>query len=260
MRHIFISLFLLILVACDGNQIQTTSGESYLAKYNTPSQNIPQNMTFQDQLRQVASVEPKLTFPARIGLARIDAGNLSYIPSDEMVAWQALHSKLGSEFGEFIPVNPLVAKMVSANLKSPDQQGFDTISVIRLGAARQHLDAVLIYESYSNTDQTNNLLSIANLTIIGGYLLPSEETTTQAYASALLIDVMQAYPYATVNATIDKETAYGSSWGWGSDKRGAIEHSTRTKAVYKLTAEIEKMVQNLRYKVLQKQLKTSKSQ
>ena len=50
------------------------------------------------------------------------------------------------------------------------------IQDIRQGAARQHVDAVLIYEVFGKGETNNNPLAITKLAIIG-YWLPTEKPT-----------------------------------------------------------------------------------
>lgn len=214
-RFLLIFILSFVLTACS-QTTQTTSGRAYLDQYQyADTDSVGENtqgLTFDQQVREVAKVEPILKFPARIGLARIDRGRLTAVPGDEIEAWMETREKLGDKFGEFIPVNPLIANMVS---QSVDLKNYNVINKIRLGAARQHLDAVLIYEVYSKSETNKNALAVADLTIIGGYLLPSRAETTEGFATALLIDVLQGYPYGTAQASVDKQKAISSTWGWG---------------------------------------------
>jgi hypothetical protein len=80
--------------------------------------------------------------------------------------------------------------------KSKDRPS-DIFRKVRLGAARQHLDYVLIYEVFSETKTTKLASSVANWTIIGGYFVPSREIETSGFANALLLDVRNGYPYGS---------------------------------------------------------------
>jgi len=258
MKKILSFLIAILCITGCTNTIQTTSGQAYLEKHKTVT--APSDASegaFEDQLRKVANVEPTLTFPARIGLARIDGGRLVAIPSNEGDAWIALRDKLGKDFGEFVPLSPLVAQMAqnSVDFKQTNR-GFETMNEIRLGAARQHLDAVLVYEIYTKTDTNSNILSIGDLTIIGGFLLPSKTTEAQGYANAMLIDVMQGYPYGTVSATVDKEEVLTSRWGWGSDSgKTELNDQVKAKAAVNLSHEVDTMLQHLRAELAEKHAK-----
>ncbi|HEX3993552.1 MAG TPA: hypothetical protein VHX39_20470 [Acetobacteraceae bacterium] len=241
-HHLLVAAAIIALSGCSSD-VQTTSGANYLAQYHnvpvTPSQEIitsagRQRVKSIDQMvREAASVEPVLKFPARIGLARVDNGSLSNIPPAEAAAWQQTRDRLGAKFGEFVPLNLLVTEMVTNSptiTASYNLQINNIVDKIRLGAARQHLDAVLIYEVHSSESSGSNVLSAANISIIGGYILPSHYHDAQGYAEGLLIDVVQGYPYGTISATAGKESRVSSSWGWGSDYGNQVEFSNRVKS------------------------------
>ena len=114
---------------------------------------------------------------------------------------------------------------------------------IRLAAARQHIDAVLVYAvgGYSNKASP---LSILDLTIIGAYLVPSRSVEGSAIASALLFDVRNGYPYGTVSAT-STQTGFVPSVGSGNQSQN-LQVDAQVDAVAKLTGEIDKMLTTLR--------------
>lgn len=243
-----------VLSGCD-SYTQTTSGKDYLAKHGVLATNSDGNAKdFRQELIKAASVEPTLTFPARIGLAYIENGDLSAISGEEAELWMKTGQNLGKDFGEFVPLSPLVANAVSGEVAAKDRVDA-VMKKIRLGAARQHLDAVLVYETYSSFDKKSNLLAIANLTIIGGYLLPSQQVTTEGYGNAMLIDVMNGYPYGTVKSIIPKEESLASSWGWGSDDRKETSDKIKLKVTEKLSTETEEMLKRLRMELAEKRAK-----
>ncbi len=253
-NYIFALLAVAVLSGCD-SYTQTSSGKDYLAKHGMLAANTEANSKdFNQELIKAASVEPMLTFPARIGLAHIQGGDLSAISGEEAELWMKTGQNLGKDFGEFIPLSPLVANAVSGEVAAKDRVDA-VMKKIRLGAARQHMDAVLVYETYSSVDKKSNLLAIANLTIIGGYLLPSQQVTTQGYGNAMLIDVMNGYPYGTVNAIVPKDESLSSSWGWGSDDRKETSEKIKLKVTEKLSTEAEDMFKRLRMELAEKRAK-----
>lgn len=251
-RFFALGIVCMSLFACQSTT-QTTSGTDYLARYDARNQ--PEGSgDIEDALRRIASVEPTLTFPARIGLARIDGGRLSGIPAEEAEAWRAIGARLGSSYGEFVPVSPMVASMAASGVGGvTDGVRQGTVNQIRMGAARQHLDAVLVYETYSKTSTKSNLLSMGDLTIIGGYVLPSKSSQAEGVATAMLIDVMQGYPYGTVSTAVDKESSLSSRWGWGSDDKQDMGEAVRTRAAVKLSGEVEQMIRTLRVQLERKE-------
>ena len=245
---------------------QSTSGSRYLAKYETQEATAGAPATVTDaQILQAAAVEPTLTFPARIGLARIDEGRLSVIPTAEAAVWQDLGARLGPAWGQFVPVSPLVAAVASpvtgeSACRRPEPAyhrqrereaavDFDclreTMQTIRLGAARQHLDAVLIYESFGRSQDRTNPLAITQLALIG-FFLPTENVEAQGLAQAVLVDVRSGYHYGTATAAADEPAHRLSTQSNVDTAHSAAQGEARLAAVTALTAEVEKMAVALR--------------
>jgi len=256
----FCLLALACVIAGCSSEVQTSSGREYLAKYNgvgTASRagdKDQKDKTVEERIRDAAAVEPILKFPARIGLARIDQGHLAAIPQEEAEAWGKARDKLGNGFGEFVALSPLVAEMV-ADRGYGDVPGI--VSQIRLGAARQHLDAVLVYEEHSTEETSNNALSFAKVTVIGGFLLPSESHTAQGYAEGILIDVIQGYPYGNIRTVVDKQTRLSSAWGWGSsyDAKRELAERVKIQAGRQLADEAPELFMRLRTELAERRAK-----
>ena len=241
-------VMLIIMVSGCSQHIQTSSGKSYLDKYNQVEnyysrQDGEENIN--KMVQQVANIEPTLNFPAKIGIARIDGGQLTSIPGKEIEYWEKSRKNISSHFGNFVPVSPLIAEMAvtSVNYRTTGNTVADVVNKIRLAAARQHMDAVLIYEVYSREESDSNFLSIANLTIIGAFILPSKAVETQGYANALLIDVIHGYPYGTAEASLQK-TEMASTFG-EYDKMNEMSDEIKTEVTAKLVGETEKMFRDL---------------
>ena len=225
-KSAFAAVLALGLSACSAT-LQGTSGSDYLARYDrlgygaaAASPEAPAaNADVEADIREIASVEPHLEFPARIGLARVGRSGLTALPGDEVQIWQAALEGVGEQYGEFVPVSPLVASMVS----KPAARGTDRtqaiLADIRRGAARQHLDYVLVYEVGASTRDKANLLSLADLTIVGMFVIPTRTVDVEASASGLLLDVRNGYPYATLTGHARKSSV----------SRAVSSRSTRTE-------------------------------
>ena len=234
----------LTLQGC-GYNVQTSSGADYLSGYSEAG--LAEETAIDERIFDVAAVEPTLRFPARIGLARIGDGDLSPIPTQEAEAWAAAAQRLGPGFGTFVPVNRLIAEII---VPSPGGRaaGFPQlrhiVEKIRLGAARQHLDAVLIYQTHYTADTADNILAIADWTIIGAFMLPGQSIDATAFASALLIDVRNGYPYGTADAVVDRDTL---STTFGRRSASAeLGEEARTAAALQLVSDVEEMMIDLR--------------
>lgn len=242
-KHLILAVSALSLCACS-HTTQYTSGQDYLKRYdNNTSMSAPASGSIDADIRSIASIEPSLQFPARIGLARIESGNLVSVPQDESLAWAELHERLGSSFGDFVPVSPLITSMVSKAAK-PDSRASSIVNNIRRGSARQHLDYVLIYEVSDNTDQSRNALQVADLSILGLFVLPSRNVKVDSTATAMLIDVRNGYPYGTATAFAERKavtTVVGSG-----GRKAKLKDKARIIAVENLTGDVENFMFELR--------------
>jgi hypothetical protein len=243
-----------LLCACS-YATQTTSGKDWLAA--NPPQSVNMNPGDIDQaVRDAAAVEPTLRFPARIGIARLQYARLTAIPPDEAKAWADAAGRLGEAYGEFVPISPLVAAMVKPDFDRNADRARVAIDNVRLAAARQHLDAVLIYETDATDDTKANPLSLAEWTLIGALVLPTENVRAEGVAQAILIDVRNGYPYGTVQASVDDATA--SVRFETGETRIAMRDRVRIGAVDKLTGEAEAMMRKLRPELAALDRKTPK--
>ena len=240
LNSILVLLIPLLFLGCVTHDVQTTSGTDYISRYPS-AENVKGDLDIDREVLEVANVEPTLRFPARIGLAKVYNGKMVNLVPEEVDRWNVAKEHLGDSFGDFIPVSVLVAESVyqNRNPRNPNARASELLRKVRLGAARQHLDAVLIYEVFSETKGTSLATSVADWTIIGAYVIPSEEIETTGYASALLIDVRSGYPYGTASASItekDLSTTFSSY-----DKRRNMEDANQVASALKLIPEVEKM-------------------
>jgi hypothetical protein len=242
------------LIGCT-HTTQTTSGREFLAY--PPAQKQTQSAPARGidaEVRAAAAVEPLLRFPARIGLARVahrqyGGAELTGIPEAEVHAWQTVATSLGPKFGEFVPVSPLIAEMVDGEDAHRSNAGA-VIRKIRLAAARQHLDTVIIYESDGTADTSSNPLSIGEWTLIGAFILPSQDVDARGVAQALMVDVRNGYPYGTAQAEAS-DSSVTVRVATGDAKRDMAE-SVRLAAVKNLGPEVEKMMRQLRTELAEK--------
>ena len=246
-----------LLAAC-GHQVQTTSGSQYLSAYSGPPSQPGPAPIADAEIALAADVEPQLRFPARIGLARIGPEGLAPVPAAEAESWVALAERLGGGYGEFVPVSPLIAALATpesdartATCKAvrcfeiPKDRLTSVVRQVRLGAARQHLDAVLIYETFGRSEESSNPLALTKLAIIG-FFLPTESVEAEGTAQAVLVDVRNGYTYGTASAVAEKPatrlTTVADSGGAHISARAEAE----ARAVAGLAVEVEGMVRELR--------------
>lgn len=244
------------LIAACGHQVQTTSGSQYLSAYQSEAgKPVGPEYATDAEIAAAANVEPQLRFPARIGLARIGRQELTAVPREEAQAWQALAERLGSGYGEFVPVSPLIAALatpepshlVTSTDIYPDFRSSlaEVVREVRLGAARQHLDAVLIYETFGKSSESSNPLALTKLALIG-FFLPTENVEAEGFAQAVLVDVRNGYTYGTASATSEKPTHRITTVSDSGDAHEAARIEAEAGAVGRLAVEVEDMVRELR--------------
>ncbi|MEM7765702.1 MAG: hypothetical protein AAF290_16675 [Pseudomonadota bacterium] len=241
---LFSCSLVLLLVGCSATT-QTTSGRDYLSKYDrVPAASTERAGSINDAIRDAAAVEPVLRFPARIGLARIDGhGRLSPIPEAEAVHWLELLEDLGNDFGEFVPVDLLVADMTKTAVSAETYRHMGPVDRVRLAAARQHLDAVMLYQVTTVDEYRKNALASVDFTLISAFLLPSRKVKSEALGAALLIDVVQGYPYGSIQTRADGEklaTVYGAS-----NRADKLHDQLRVDVTAQLVEEAEPMFNRL---------------
>jgi len=264
----FAAVFL--LAACD-NYVQTTSGAEYLNRYaqsrNVNADGAVSTVAADDQaVREIANVEPELQFPARIGIARIFNGQMTTIPADEAQQWRQLAERLGPDYGEFVPISPLVAALAAGSVSDASTSRNrwngnieETVRAIRFGAARQHVDAVLIYEVFANSDVDTNVLSVTKLVLIGFFMVPSEEITANGFANAMLVDVRNGYVYGYAQSSTDKpvETLSTSANEYANVRQAETE--ARAGAVDRLVVDVEEMARELRLQLAERRAKAAEA-
>ena len=118
------------------------------------------------------------------------------------------------------------------------------IDTVRLAAARQHLDAVLIYEVDATADQKSNPLRFADWTVIGAFIVPSQDVKAIGVAQAMLIDVRNGYPYGQVTSTVDDKAL--TAVFYSGEAKAALSKKVEDAAVVKLAGESEGMIRKLK--------------
>ncbi|MEM7190849.1 MAG: hypothetical protein AAF439_14665 [Pseudomonadota bacterium] len=257
-----------LLTACSQHAVQVSSGEEYLAGYS-PVKGTPQptaqrtvrrtsdgeeivedridTVSTDDLIRHAAQIEPLLRLPARIGIARIDGGQLSTIPNGEAEMWQQL-GRRHSALGTFAAIDPFLADYTLRTVQPQDARALrrdahDVITQIRLGAARQHMDAVLIYEIGTRRHYGDAFPGLGPSRILGAAPLPAKAIAKEGTARAFLMDVRNGYPYGVASASADLKALETSFWDdQPKDRQSIAAKSMITKA---LLPQVEQVIGQL---------------
>jgi len=166
-----------------------------------------------------------------------------------MDAWLVLSENKAEKIGKIIPLSLLMAKFSPSRVAlAPSANRFDSAENIEraicLGAARQNLDAVMIYEVYGKNKSSKNALSIANLSIIGAYILPTQRLNAVGHASAVLIDTRNGYPYLTASKTITEDTL--STLIQKNNQGDHLKQTVKTLVVQSLVEELFPAISQLK--------------
>lgn len=194
-----------------------------------------------DRAAAAGSAAPRLTWPARIGLARLENGAISPIPAAEWTLWRDTRARINPQFGALEPVSALAAQSITRDALSGSAH--DAITNLRLGAARQHLDALLIYEVAVDASVENTELTVLDATIVGAWWFPTHRAHATAHATATLIDVRTGL-------------SYGSALGSAQDVRNTTmlgsqervyqqREDTTRRAVAALAVDAENVIASL---------------
>jgi len=235
------------LPACATTQL--TSGADYLNRgrvtqnIDTDSFTTNYKTKLDAEIRDIANIEPDLSFPARIGIARINRSDLTSVPLDELEIWQDARDDLPFAAGEFVPVSPLIAASVSSAYKEDQSVAEQLMANIRRGSARQHLDYVLIYEVDHVSHKNRNALSIADISILGLFALPSKNVKIESTASAILMDVRSGYPYGTASA-FKEASSLSTSYRSGTT-RDKLQSKNVSEVVDLLSDDVSEMLVKL---------------
>ena len=239
MKHLIAALFLLT-AACQP-YTQTSSGMDYISRV-TPAG----KMSIDPEIARVANVEPNLRFPAKFGVARIVNGRLTTPPASE-AAQLADFAERNQRYGQFVPVSPLIAAMVTEPVTDRYNQPHDVLKSIRLAAARQHIDHVLIYEIGASSAYASNVLALADITIIGGAFLPTRSHKAMGMGQVLLVDVRNGYTYGTAQMAVDL-SKLSPTWG-ARNQTTKLRERAASEVFEKLLPEVDEMLSDLAVKL-----------
>jgi rhombotail lipoprotein len=122
---------------------------------------------------------------------------------------------------EFLPA------ILIGNETEGDARGL--LSRVRQAAARTHVDAVLLLHPRSHSYANLTALSLLDLTLVGLFVVPSQEVHTQTALEGLVLDTRNEYLYSATSGYAEDET-WSSSWK-AADHARELETKTRRAAL-----------------------------
>ena len=127
-----IASLIIASIGCQSHSVQTTSGRQYLNQYEELDLPIREAGSIDEEVREIANVEPTLRFPARIGIAKLYNGRISNLTVEEVEGWEEAKEEMGTGFGEFIPVSSMIAELAY----TPDRKVAKTSQKLRRSSAK----------------------------------------------------------------------------------------------------------------------------
>lgn len=138
-----------------------------------------------EEIAKALAVRPQLPFPCRVAI---------YLPPS---TWTAADREIIEGWSTKLKKDRIVSDMfVMSSIVATGT----SIKEVRVAAARHGADAVLILNSVSNIESYKNIGAVLNLTIVGGYLIPSNHRNVQVTIQGVLVDVGNGYLYASMEA------------------------------------------------------------
>jgi len=207
------------------------------AKYVTPGG--PANLADIDRpdIRELAARKPSPNFPARIAIARVQAGGyrsqtaegvglgrFTVITVQELFGDKELQAV--SDWGQVAGVAPLNSLLLPPTLNSLDD--------LRVAAAKVQADVLLVYTLDTLFRVQGKVYS--PLAVISLGILPDRDAKVTSTASALFIDVRTGFVYGLADATA-KASQLTNAW----DSADAVDRK-------RLEAEkqaVQELVRNL---------------
>jgi hypothetical protein len=144
-------------------------------------------------IADVRGLKPQLQFPCRIALyMKPGQHDWRWTPEDKasMQQWAAALKNEGIA-SEVFPLPELVVN---------NSDGKTDVKALRIAAARCGADALFVIHGAAQTESHQNFASVFDITIIGGYVIPSSHRDSLFMIEGVLLDVDNGYIYTAVQA------------------------------------------------------------
>ena len=214
MWRILLGLFPVFLAACSAHGFDR-------GRISQGFADEPKQISDQD-IRSAMANKPRLKFPFKLAVQLRD---------DECYrcgAWREEDQQKILSWGEQLKHAGVISQMFII----PNIFEMKDLKTIRLAAAEQGADAVLIIRSADTTDQYLNYASIFYITIFGAWIVPGSDIDALVVLHGAMWDVGNAYVYASVEAEGESHTIGPShaAGGQGRDRTGEAQRAGQLRA------------------------------
>lgn len=190
-------------------------------------------------IRRVQQLKPQLSLPFRLGIYLIDRPKTSWTEKDRVH-----FVRLGRKLEEAGICSDVV---LISGITAPDGSDYSwgrkyNLRPIRLAAARHGADAVLVVDGAFEVDRYLNPLSLFNITIVGGWIIPGSQRDALYLMRAAMWDVGNEYLYITAQSEGEGNKAAPS---FVVEDEPAVNEA-KQKALFDLTEELLKRAKRLK--------------
>lgn len=144
------------------------------------------------EIAKAQAARPQVKFPCRVAIHfQQPAGCWRWTPADK-ASFEYMGEKL-KQCGIATEVFAL-SQLTLPGDKSPD------LAQLRVAAARHGADLICVIQGNADTQTTKNLAAVANLTIVGGFIIPGSTCDARFTVTGSVVDVANGYLYAAVDS------------------------------------------------------------
>ncbi len=150
----------------------------------------PMSTSTDPAMAAIRSAKPQMRFPCRVAvyLKPPASSDWRWTPEDKGVLDQCVMAlKREGVVAEAFPLPEILV-------------GKGELKELRLAAARCGADALFLVHGRAQTDSYSDVASVFNLTLVGGYVVPSSHRDSLFAMEGVLLDVDNGYVYAAVQA------------------------------------------------------------
>jgi hypothetical protein len=179
----------------------------------------------------VRGLKPQLRLPCRMAvyLKPPANGEWRWTPEDKAILDQcAAALKKDGIVAEVFPLPEILV-------------GKGDLKELRLAAARCGADALFLVHGAAHTDSYSDAASVLNLTVVGGYLVPSSHKDSLFMMEGVLLDVDNGYVYAAVQAEGGGKTLRPA---FVSEEKGSVAMA-KTRAIGAFSDELVRRMRSL---------------
>jgi rhombotail lipoprotein len=140
-------------------------------------------------IKEIHRLAPQIRFPCRIAIALRAEGH--------SWRWTAKDRQLMNSWGDSLKKEGIASEVV---FMSRTFVHGDDLHSLRASAAKYGADALLLIKGNSATDSRLNVMSVFNLTVVGGFVVPGSHRDALFQIEGALVDVNNGFLYASAEA------------------------------------------------------------